>query len=207
MGSGLNAADLAERKLVAAHQVLLRTRGLQLDFSRVPAQKPPPHWVQAVLNALGAAAPVLVYVFWAGLAAAFAAIFWIVIRDLGPPRFRRRPEKTPVVDWQPGHQAALSLLDEADQLAAAGRFGEAIHLLLFRSIEELAAKRPGAASAALTTREIALQAPMPEEARTAFARLGETVERSFFGGRDVDVDLFQRSRRDYEVFAFSEGWR
>jgi hypothetical protein len=32
------------------------------------------------------------------------------------------------------------------------------------------------------------------------------VERSFFGGRSVAADDFTRARRDYEVFAFSEGW-
>jgi hypothetical protein len=32
------------------------------------------------------------------------------------------------------------------------------------------------------------------------------VERSFFGGRPAEAEAFARCRRDYEAFAFAEGW-
>jgi hypothetical protein len=60
---------------------------------------------------------------------------------------------------------------------------------------------------ALTSRDIARLDAMPGEARTAFGRIAEAVERSFFGGRAVDADVFGRCRADYQAFAFSEGWR
>ena len=207
MSAAPNAADAAERKLAAAHQALLHTRGLQFEFAHAPAVPPLPHWLRVIFDALIAAAPVLKYVFWGGVVVGAALIIWMAVRDVGVPGSRRRRPATPIVDWQPDRAAALSLLDQADQLAREGRYGEAIHLLLFRSIEELAAKRPGAAPAAYTSRDIVRAAPMPEEARQAFARIAEAVERSFFGGRDADGEAFSRCRSDYQIFAFTEAWR
>src|SRR3546814_10172873 len=39
--------------------------------------------------------------------------------------------------------AARALLAEADALAAEGRFAEAAHLLLYRSVEDIEGRRPG----------------------------------------------------------------
>ena len=48
---------------------------------------------------------------------------------------------------------------------------------------------------------------LPGEARAAFARLAQAVERTFFGGRPAGADDFGAAREDYEAFAFAEGWR
>ena len=208
MSGASSAADAAERKLAAAHRSLLHTRGLQFDFAGAPLPRPPPHWLQVLLKALVAAAPVLQYLFWGGVVIGVAMLLWLAVRDLGPLRRRRRPNDAPaVVDWRPERAQALSLLEQADALAAEGRFGEAIHLLLFRSIDDLAEKAPGSAPAAFTSRDIVGSAPMPDEPRQAFARLVQAVERSFFGGRLADGAEFRRCRGDYETFAFSQAWR
>jgi len=144
--------------------------------------------------------------FWGGLVIGAALIIWFVVREVLALRRRRRPEAVAPADWRPDVGAARALLDEADALAAAGRFGEAIHLLLFRSIDDIAGRRPGLLRPALTSRDIAALDQMPGEARSAFGRIAQEVERSFFGGRSVAADDFTRARQDYEVFAFSEGW-
>ena len=79
--------------------------------------------------------------------------------------------------------------------------------MLFRSIDDLAGRRPGAVRPALTSRDIARLDVLPAEARAAFARLARAVEHTFFGGRPAGVEAFGAARRDYEAFAFSEGWR
>ncbi|MDB5493952.1 MAG: hypothetical protein JWP86_1289, partial [Phenylobacterium sp.] len=100
LSAASNAADAAERKLVAAHQALLRAKGLQFDFARAPAPKPPPHWVEVLVKALIASAPVLKYVFWGGVVIGLALLFWMAVRDLGPPRLRRRRAAAAApVDW------------------------------------------------------------------------------------------------------------
>jgi hypothetical protein len=203
-----NAADAAERKLIAAHQSLLHAKGLQFDFARAAPLPPPPHWLEVLAKALVAAAPVLKYVFWIGVVVGAAMVLWLAVRDLGPLQLRRRRQAgAATVDWRPERTAALSLLEQADALAAQGRYGDAIHLLLFRSIDDLVEKAPGAAPAAFTSRDIVGAAPMPEEPRQAFARIVEAVERTFFGGRPADGADFSRCRSDYETFAFSEAWR
>jgi hypothetical protein len=207
VAAGATPTDAGEAKLAAAHQALLKTRGLQFDFGPATAFPKPPHWLLVLGRWLEAAAPVLKYVFWIGVIAGVAWILWIALRDLVPAGYGRRKAQGPPADWRPDVAEARALLEEADALAAAGRFAEAIHILLFRSIEDIAAKRPGALSRALTSREIVAATPMPETARSAFGRIAEDVERTFFGGRAADAADFRRARGDYEAFAFAEGWR
>lgn len=192
---------MGEERLRLAHEALLRTEGLQFDFGSAPPVKLP-EW----LKALEAAAPVLKVVVWIGLAAGLVLIVWYFAREVLATRLRPKREVPTLVDWRPDPEAARALLEDADALAAAGRFAEAIHLLLFRSIEEIAGRRPGAVRPALTSRDIAALVAMPADARGAFARIAEAVERSFFGGRAAGAGDFSAARADYEAFAFAEGW-
>jgi hypothetical protein len=200
-----DAFSASEGKLAAAHQALLHTRGLQLDFKSAPKPPPVPGWIEALLRVLGEFAPILKFVFWGGLALGAALIVWFVAREVLATRFAK-PQAAAPADWRPEPEAARALLEEADRLAAAGRFGEAIHLLLFRSIDDLSGRRPGLVRPAFTARDIAGLEQMPPPARSAFARIAERVERSFFGGRDAGAEDFAHARGDYEAFAFSEGW-
>ena len=196
----------SEQKLAAAHKALLNTRGLQFDFTAAPKPPPTPAWVDDIVRFLDELAPILKYVFWGGLAVGAALIVWFVAREVLATRRGKTRAEAPPADWRPEPGKARALLEEADRLAAEGRFGEAIHILLFRSIDDLAGRRPGLVRPALTSRDIAGLEQMPGPARSAFARIAERVERSFFGGRPVDREDFAHARGDYETFAFSEGW-
>jgi hypothetical protein len=200
-----DAFTASEQKLAAAHQALLHAKGLQLDFKAAPPPPPPPAWLESLFQALGELAPILKFLFWGGLVVAAALIVWFVANEMLAARRRTSPVAPPA-DWRPEPERARALLEEADRLAAAGRFGEAIHILLFRSIDDLTGRRPGLIRPALTSRDIAGLDQMPPPARSAFARIAERVERSFFGGRPVGPEDFAHARGDYETFAFSEGW-
>jgi len=184
----------------------MQARDLQHDFAAAPAPPPTPAWLGPLLRALQAAAPLLKIVFWAGVALGAAFILWLIVRDLPFARRlrRRKPADPAQADWRPDAGAAHALLAEADRLAQAGRFGDAIHLLLFRSIEDIGAKRPEAVRAALTSRDILDDAPLSDAGRAAFRLIADAVERSFFGGRPVERDDFDRCRRQYEAFALAE---
>jgi hypothetical protein len=203
-----DAGAAAEQKLAAAHQVLRQTKGLQFDFTTAHPEKPPA-WAEALLRFLSEFAPVLKYVFWGGLALALVMIAWFIVSELMSGRIDGRMGRKSFTQGgvRPEPARALALLEEADRLAAEGRFDEAIHVLLFRSIDDISGRRPGAVKPALTSRDIVRLAAMPDEARHAFARIAEAVERTFFGGRPAAKDDFARCRSDYETFAFSEGWR
>jgi hypothetical protein len=203
--ANLSAAAPDEAQLAAAHAALLRTPGLQLHFEKIAAPPPLPGWFDPLLRAIFAALPVLKVVFWLGLATAAALVVWLLIRDLPLARRHRQGRAAAPADWRPEAQAARELLADADRLAAEGRFDEAVHLILFRSIDDIAGKRPGAVRPALTSRDLVETAPLSEAGRGAFRVIAEVVERSFFGGRPTDAAAFARCRREYEAFALAEG--
>src|SRR4029453_112690 len=68
---------------------------------------------------------------WALFGVATLGALWLVCR-LVVQRFRvKRRGLAPAAaeEWAPEREAAMALLEDADRLAAAGRFGEATHLL------------------------------------------------------------------------------
>lgn len=196
----------AEQQLVVAHRALLKTSGLQFDFSPAPAP-PDMSWLQPIIRFLTFIGPMLKYVFWGGLIVGAALILYLILRELVPDSWFRKPVRVAATDWRPEPEQALALLLDADGLAEAGRFEEAIHLLLFRSIDDLAGRRPGAVKPALTSRDIAGLEVLPAEPRAAFTRLALAVERTFFGGQPAGAEAFGAARRDYEAFAFDGAWR
>jgi hypothetical protein len=188
-----------------AHRRLLADRATQFDL---PRYEPPhtPAWLHDLWTWLKAGAPV---VFWIGVAA--LALFlllvlfrWATGRDW---RWRRRPKDETAEDWRPDEAPARQLLAEADQLAAQGMFSEAAHLLLFRSIADIDARRPDLIGPALTSRDIAALTAIPDRPRGAFALIAALVERSLFALRPLGEGDWRRARSAYEDFAFVEGWR
>lgn len=206
-GGAVAGGQAAQAKLAAAHKALLKTPGVQFDFQKSP-ETPMPTWLQPLIEFIAAIAPVLQVLFWGGLILGAALILFFIVREFAPESwFRGKKTTVPTTDWRPEPGKARALLEDADALAAAGQFDEAIHLLLFRSIDDLVSRRPGAVSPALTSRDISTLRVLPDDARTAFARLAQAVERTFFGGRPADAAAFGEARADYQAFAFAEGWR
>jgi hypothetical protein len=117
---------------------------------------------------------------------------WRLTRALAVPA-----AAAPVID----RAAALALLEDADALAAEGRFDEAVHLLLRRSVHHIAAARPDWLSPSSTAREISLIPGLPTAARQAFALIAREVERSLYALRALAADDWHRAREAYAAFA------
>ena len=196
----------AEAKLAAAHQALKQAPGFQFDFGVAEVPKPP-SWLDPILRFFEFIGPVMPYLFWGGVIAAAGVILYFILREVVPEQWFRRSRRVVATDWHPDTETAVALLDDADTLAAAGRFEAAIHLLLFRSIDDLAKRRPGVVRPAFTSRDIAALEVLPVQPRAAFASLARAVERTFFGGQPAGADAFYEARRDFEAFAFADGWR
>lgn len=196
-------------KVAQAHARLMKDRELQFEFSQVVPPKPP-DWLKPLGEFLKAIAPVLQWVFWIAVGLAVAAILYFIVRELiwvRWPQLKRKVQPAqPVADWRPEPEKARALLEDADRLAAEGRYAEAAHLLLHRSIEEIQGRRPRAVRPALTARDIGALESLPAAARAPFQAIAQVVERSFFGGREVDAAAFAQCRKAYEDFAFPEAW-
>lgn len=126
---------------------------------------------------------------------------WRVVAPWWTGRRSKSPRVEP--EWAPPHEVALALLEDADRLADEGRFGEAVHLLLQRSVGHIAEAQPDWLQPASTAREIANLPLLPEGARRAFSVVAARVERSRFALRDLDADDWLAARSAYADFALT----
>jgi hypothetical protein len=225
-----DAAGGAER-FAHAWRALRADSSVQFNYAAPPPQPKPPAWLQAfgrwldhVFAPVGRAlkwvgsllpdAPFARILLWSVIAVGAAALLWALYNRIryGEWRFRlpRLSSAQPMEleeEWAPEEAGARSWLEEADLLARQGRFAEAIHHLLFRSIEDIARRRPALVRPALTSRELAASEGIPGKARDLFAGIARMVERSLFGGRPVGEVDWTEARRAYSDFALPTAWR
>ncbi len=196
------ALDAAQRQLVDDGVVQLA----------LPSNAPPPvpEWWTAFTRWLDRGSPYwhyFKYLLWAALAIGAVLLALALWRWARARQWSRNAVETVAAQpWRPAEAQARALLAEADRLAAEARYAEAAHLLLLRSVEQIAARRPEAVRPALTSRDIAKQPGLPDDIRRAFAFIATLVERSLFGGASVDADGWTQCRRIYADAAFARAW-
>lgn len=199
----------------------------------MPPQQPTPAWLKALgewirsvlrpigrfLDWLGGFLPDAPYariLLWSVLIAAAIALGWMIWTRVNDgawhlPRWRRRttPAEASIEEeqWAPGAAPVRAWLEEADILAGEGRFAEAAHHLLIRSVEDIGRRRPGLVQPALTSRDLARAQAVPPRARQLFAGIAGVVERSLFGGRAVDAQDWAECRSAYADFARTAAWK
>jgi hypothetical protein len=142
-------------------------------------------------------------VMWLVIAIGVAIVLFLIFRLVAPLRLRRRESAKAAPEWTPDAGQALALLEDADRLAAEGRYDEATHLLLKRSVCHIAEARPDLLEPSSTAREIAELPALPQAARGAFATIAERVERSLFALRSLGADDWHAARAAYAEFALS----
>jgi hypothetical protein len=152
-------------------------------------------------RALGLSWPVL---FWVLIGLFILFIVYGLWRLSEPLRLgwrRKQAVAAAAEEWTPDQAEALALLEDADRLAREGRFDEAAHLLLRRSVQQIAAARPDWIGRASTAREIGAIGALPDRARSTFALIAGQVERSLFALRALSADDWQAARGAYAEFA------
>jgi len=213
-GSSVGAAGGAA--IAGLHARLLRDKALQFTFENGAKPEPPkmPEWMKAlgrfIAQAVEGALPMLKVLFWVGLGLVVAGMLYLILREVAGVRFsRRRRAAKPrgaVADWRPDARKARALLENADRLAAQGRFDQAVRLILHRSVEDIDDRRPRLVRPALTARELAVAGDVPAAARAAFTRIAAIVEFSAFAGQPIGAEAFSQCRTAYEDFAFPGAW-
>lgn len=195
----------------------LRKAG-DIQFAPIEARpKPPPQppaWLKAIGDfleamlrpvgeAIGMSWPVMQWVLIGLAVLCVGLLVWRIVAPLLDGR-RQRAEVAPVPEWTPGRGAVIALLEDADRLAEEGRFDEATHLLLQRSVNQIAEARPDWLHPASTAREIAAHHALPDRARGAFATIAARVERSFFALVPLGAEDWQAARAAYADFALAD---
>lgn len=142
---------------------------------------------------------------WVLLALAIIFALVLLVRLYQPGLFGRKGGAAAADEdeWQPDQAASLALLEDADRLAAEGRFDEATHLLLQRSVGHIAAARPDWVEPSSTARELAALPALSDAARAAFRVIAERVERSLFALRRLDQTDWEAARAAYAEFALA----
>ncbi|HEY0623470.1 DUF4129 domain-containing protein [Sphingomonas sp.] len=200
-------------RVEAAHRAVRADSSIQFDLPWYKAEiSQPPRWVTELFAALGRFVEWVgggwKLLMWVAIAAVVIALVlalfptvreWIAVRLL-----RRREATAEPPRWAPEAAAARALLDEADRLAAAGRYAEAVRLILRRSIEDIEKWRGDSLRPSLTSRDIAAFESLPDAARTVFRRIVADVERSLFGGNALGEPDWTRARADYADFALAK---
>ena len=221
-----------DQDFASAHQALKADPAIQFNLPPTPPPPKPPQWLKdlvewldKVLKPVGRFfdwvgslmpdAPLARFLLWTVLAVAAATLVALIYMRLRHGQWRLpwgRGEATEYVpaeeeEWRPEAGPVRSWLDQADALAAKGRFAEAIHHLLLRSIEDIARRRPRLVRPALTSRELSASDGIPAAARELFTAIANMVERSLFGGRDVGRADWDQARAAYADFALAGAWR
>jgi hypothetical protein len=144
---------------------------IQFAPVKLPPPSPPPAWLKAlgewldwllrpVGHLFGRFGPAVPWVV-GGLLVLFAALLLWRMREPIAALFGRTKPAAVEEAWQPDAGAVIALLDDADRLAAEGRFDEATRLLLQRSVGQIAAARPDWLDPSSTAREIAVLPALP----------------------------------------------
>lgn len=208
------AGSTAARDAARDWQALRQAGDIQ--FEPLPPFQPPetPAWLQKIGEwlrwlfeplgeALGVSWPVIQNLLLA--LAILLALFLLWVLLVRPLLERYLARQTPEAEdeWAPERDAAMALLEDADRLAREGRFDEAVHLLLRRSVHHIAEARPDWLLPASTAREIAAFPMLPDRARQAFAVIAHRVERSLFALRSLDEADWLAARAAYADFALA----
>lgn len=224
-----------DARLAAAHRALREGGEVQFDLPPADPPRRPPAWLEALgewvrwaLSPIGRLfrwigsmmpdAPYARIFLWAMIAILALLVIATVVTRLREgqwrlPRWGRAravgatDDAADAADWTPDAAPARRWLDQADALAREGRYGEAIHHILLRSVEDIAKRRPRLVRPALTSRDLARADAIPDAPRRLFADLAAVVERSLFGGAAVDAADWDRCRAAYAEFALPQGWR
>ena len=194
-----------------AYDSLVESERLQTEMSRFEMpQSEPPAWLERFLEWLGELGPVWEGLFWILAIGIGGLILFSIGRSLFHYFTDRQvaiEEEEEVEDWRPEQQAAKGLLGDADALAKQGRYAEAAHLLLHRSIADIEERLPDFLRPALTSRDISRAKALPGPARSAFTAIASVVERGIFATRPVDEQGWSEARTAYEEFAFGKSWQ
>lgn len=88
---------------------------------------------------------------------------------------------------------------EADDLARRGQYGEAMHVLLLKSLAEIRLRLGTSFAVSLTSREILRKVSLPQSGTGALGAIVQSVEQTYFGGRPAGHEDYLGCRQEFET--------
>jgi hypothetical protein len=210
VAAAVQAATEDAGRLAQLHKQLLADDSIQFALPGL-VRPQPPEWLRPLAEALAKIGPYMIYMFWGAVISGVAIIAILLVLEAQGVAWRlpwRRARKEPEAkeEWRPDQGVAQVLLSEADALAARGEYDEAVHLLLRRSVADIATRLPDFLRPSLTARDIAAASSIPARPRSAFSDIARIVEAALFARRPVGAEGWQQARGAYERFAFRDAW-
>jgi hypothetical protein len=101
--------------------------------------------------------------------------------------------------------ASEGLLEETDRLASQGDYGDAVHVLLLRILEDLRSHLGPELRPSLTSREIVKHVTLPDDGASALGRIVNVAERSHFGGRAPSELEYRACRENFQHLVVDSG--
>ena len=152
------------------------------------------NWLDKLLASLirfGSRSPWVVWTLRIFLVLAIAAaLAWILFRIDRRSCAKIVPDLVPASGAPSAREWQLWLKD-AQQMAAQGRWREAIHFVYWASISRLESRRLWPADRARTPREYLILMPGTDPRKASLAALTRSFERTWYGGRDAASADFQ----------------
>ena len=140
---------------------------------------------------------------WSVVLLGVAVVVWS-LRDSLPVFSRSR--KIAARDQVPPPRPASRLEEaqlEADDLARQGHYSEAMHVLLFKSLNEIRRQLGISFAVSLTSREILRRIQLSDLGRQALAAIIASVERTYFGGHDASQADYADCRTNFDTLKHS----
>lgn len=189
VGAGPVAAQTADM-IERARTEIIRRHDLQLELPR--DVEPPAEWHLQLPQEL----------LWVAVA---AGLLWLlyVLKDVIP--VWRRSGNGAWPESATGGETAARPADEvtmaADELARQGRFVDAMHVLLLRSLADIRERLGERFADSLTSREILRGTRLSEKGRAALREIIARVEWSYFGEHPAAAADYQACRDSFNALA------
>jgi hypothetical protein len=172
--------------------------GLQTEMPD-PAVRAPDHWFDFHVSP-----DFIRFMLWGTVIVGVTVIVWS-LRDSLPVISRSRkiiaPEQAPTKVAQSNRMDEAQV--EADDLARQGHYGEAMHVLLLKSLNELRRQLGISFAVSLTSREILRRVQLPDLGRQSLTAIIRSVERTYFGGEDAGQNDYADCRSHFETLKHS----
>jgi len=88
---------------------------------------------------------------------------------------------------------------EADDLARQGQYGEAMHVLLLKGLNEIRRQLGISFAVSLTSREILRRVQLSDVGRQSLSAIIRSVELTYFGGEDAGQSDYSDCRSNFET--------